>query len=119
MEYLILALIGAVAGAFSGLLGIGGGIIMIPALAFFLGYNQHMAQGTTLAVMIFPIGIFAALEYYRSGYVNPPAVVAIALAFVAGAYLGAKLAVRIDASILKKVFALYLIVIGVKMLMEK
>lgn len=119
MEYLILALIGVVAGVFSGMLGIGGGIIMIPALAFFLGYSQHMAQGTTLAVMVFPIGIFAALEYYRNGYVNPMPVVAVALAFVVGAYLGAKIAVRIDASVLKKVFALYLIVIGVKMLMEK
>ena len=119
MEYLILVLIGAVAGAFSGLLGIGGGIIMIPALAFFLGYSQHMAQGTTLAVMIFPIGIFAAYEYYRNGQVNISAALIIAATFVVGGWLGAKFAVRIDASMLKKIFAVFLIVVGIKTLIGK
>jgi uncharacterized membrane protein YfcA len=112
MEYACLALIGITA-------GVGGGLIMIPALDFFLGYNQHMAQGTTLAVMVFPIGIFAAYEYYRCGHVNPPAVIVIALAFVVGGWLGAKWAVRIDASILKKVFAVFLIVVGIKTLIGK
>ena len=119
MEYLYPVLIGAVAGVFSGLLGIGGGLIMIPALTILLGYSQHMAQGTTLAVMVFPIGIFAALEYYRSGNVNLSAVVLIALAFVAGGWLGAKMAVKIDASVLKKIFALFLILIGIKTLLGK
>ena len=114
-----LVLIGAAAGVFSGLLGIGGGLIMIPALGLLLGYSQHMAQGTTLAVMVFPIGIFAALEYYKSGNVNLSAVIVIAVAFIAGGWLGAKWAMRIDASMLKRIFAVFLIVIGIKTLLGK
>lgn len=119
MDHLYLALIGLTAGVLSGLLGIGGGIVMIPALVFFLGYSQHMAQGTTLAVMIFPIGIFAALEYYKNGYVNPAAVLVIAAAFVIGGYIGAKCAVKIDALMLKKVFGVFLIAVGIKTLLGK
>lgn len=119
MEYAYLALIGITAGVFSGLLGIGGGIIMIPALAFFLGYSQHMAQGTTLAAMVFPIGIFAAYEYYRNGQVNITAAVVIALTFVVGGWIGAKFAVRVDTDLLKKIFGVFLIMVGIKTLMGK
>jgi uncharacterized membrane protein YfcA len=119
MDHLFLALIGLTAGVFSGLLGIGGGLVMIPALVFFMGYSQHMAQGTSLAVMVFPIGVFAALEYYRNGQVNPAAVAVIAVAFIVGGYFGAKFALKIDAGILKKVFAIFLIAVGIKTLLGK
>ena len=82
MEYFYLIVIGLSAGVLSGLLGIGGGILMIPALVLFLGYNQHLAQGTTLAAMVLPIGILAAMEYYKKGYVNIFAAAIIAAAFV-------------------------------------
>jgi hypothetical protein len=119
MGYVYLTIIGATAGVLSGLLGIGGGIVMIPALVYFLGYSQQLAQGTTLAAMVFPIGILASIEYYKKGYVNISAALIIAAVFVIGGLIGAKFAVRMDSSILKKIFAVFLIAVAVKTLMEK
>ncbi len=108
--------IGFFAGILSGVLGIGGGVVMIPALAYFLEYSQHLAQGTTLAAMVLPIGLLAAWEYYQNGYVNLSVALIIAVGFVAGGYLGAKVAVSIDAVWLKKVFGVALILISIKLL---
>lgn len=91
MGYLLLCLFGCGVGVLSGLLGIGGGVAMVPGLMYLFGYSQAQAQGTSLAVMIPPIGIFAALVYWQNGYVQLPVVGWIAAGFVAGAYLGAKL----------------------------
>ena len=108
--------IGLFVGFLSGLLGIGGAIIMIPAMILLLHFDQHMAQGTALATMIPPIGILAAFEYYKSGYVNIPTALIIAAGFIIGAFFGAKIAVQIDANILKKVFGFFLLAISIKII---
>lgn len=111
-----LLLLGLIAGYFSGLVGIGGGVIIVPALVFLFGFNQHTAQGTTLALLVPPIGILAALSYYQKGYVDIKTAIIICIGFVVGGYLGGKLAVGLSESVLKKTFAITLIAIGVKML---
>lgn len=112
--YLILT--GLVAGSFSGLVGIGGGIIIVPILVYLCGFSQQMAQGTTLALMVPPIGILAAMEYYRHGYVDIKVAVLVCLGFVIGSVFGAKLALLLPTAILKKIFGVTLLVIGSKML---
>jgi len=106
-------LIGLSAGVLSGLMGIGGGVIMIPALVLFLGFDQHMSQGTTLAAMIPPIGILAAYEYYKGGHVNIPVALLLALGFVIGGMLGGRIAVGLDHHTLKRVFGILMLVISV------
>jgi uncharacterized membrane protein YfcA len=91
MNQAYLFLFGVVVGVASGLLGIGGGIVLVPGLIWLFGFSQPEAQGTSLAVLIPPVGIFAALVYYRHGYVRLPVVGAVAAGFLVGAYLGAKL----------------------------
>jgi uncharacterized membrane protein YfcA len=119
MEILGYMALGLISGTASGLLGIGGAVIIIPALVYLFGYGQKMAQGTTLAMMVLPIGLMAALEYYHAGQVNLKAALIMALLFFAGGWLGGKLALVIDPGILKKVFAVFLILIAVKMIFEK
>ena len=109
--------IGFLAGALSGLIGIGGGVVMIPALVLFFGFQQRMAQGTTLAAMVLPIGIFAAWEYYKTGFVNVQVALLIALGFLAGGYIGARYAVGIDEFVLKKVFGVVLLALSIKMIL--
>ncbi len=110
-----LILLGAVAGYFSGLVGIGGGVIIVPALVLLFGFNQHTAQGTTLALLVPPIGILAAMSYYQKGYVDMKSALFICIGFTIGGYLGGKLAVSISEGMLKKIFALLLVVLGVRM----
>jgi len=112
-------IIGLSAGIISGLIGIGGGIIMIPALIFFMDYSQHMAQGTTLAAMVLPIGILAAFEYYKGGYVNIQVAALIALGFVLGGYIGAKFAVNINAHILSKVFGFVMLILSIRIILGR
>jgi len=112
-------LIGLVAGAMSGLLGIGGGIVIIPALAYLFGLSQHQAQGTTLALMVPPIGLLAAWTYWRHGYVNVPMAALICLGFFAGGFFGAKLAVTVPDYILKKIFGIALLLISLRMILSK
>lgn len=107
---------GVVAGYLSGLIGIGGGIIIVPALVYIFGYSQHEAQGTTLALMIPPIGILAAMEYYKKGYVDIKIAVIIIVGFLLGSYLGSKLAISIPDDIIRKLFAFLMIAIAIKML---
>lgn len=114
-----LVILGLIAGGLSGLIGIGGGIIIIPALIFIFGMSQKMAQGTTLALLIPPIGLLAALTYYKQGYVDLRVAAIIIVGFVIGSLFGAKLAVRLPVDILSKVFAITLIIVGIKMLFSK
>lgn len=116
---IILALIGLAAGFFGGLVGLGGGLIMIPAMVYFLHLSQHEAQGTSLAVMLPPIGIMAVYNYYKAGAVNMKFAMVIAALFVVGSYFGSAIAVKIDSSILKKVFGAFVVIMGIKMLLEK
>lgn len=116
---LILILIGLIAGAFSGLIGIGGAILIIPALMYFMQMNQISAQGTSLAIMLPPIGLMAVLNYHKAGAVNLKYAAIIAIAFFIGGYFGSKLAVNLNQEILRKIFAIVLIGLAIKILWSK
>ncbi len=115
----ISVLMGLVAGVAGGFFGIGGGSILIPAMIYIFGMNQHQAQGTTLAAMIPPIGILAAWTYYKHGDVNVPMAACIALGFVLGGLIGAHYALKLPVNVLKKCFAVFFLLIALKMLFEK
>jgi uncharacterized membrane protein YfcA len=100
-------------------MGIGGAVVMIPALAYFMKFSQHAAQGTTLAAMVPPIGILAAYVYYRQGFVDIPVALFLALGFVAGGFIGARIVVNIDEEILRRVFGVALLLISLKMIFWK
>jgi uncharacterized membrane protein YfcA len=101
------------------LVGIGGGILIIPALVFLFGFTQQQAQGTTLALMVPPIGILAAWTYYTQGYVDVKVAGLICAGFVVGGYFGAKLAVGIPKDLLQKIFGGFLLLVSLKMLFTK
>ena len=111
-----LILLGLVAGVFSGVVGIGGGIILVPALVYIFGLSQHQAQGTSLGMLMLPVGILAVMQYYRQGFVDYKLVAFIAIGFVVGGYLGGRLAVNIPELLIKRLFALFMIAVAVKML---
>lgn len=114
--YLIASLIGLAAGTLGGLIGIGGGVLIVPALILLLHFDQHMAQGTSLAALILPIGLLAAYVYYRAGHVNIPVALCIVLGFIAGGFLGAKIAVQLNQALLQKIFGAALLLISLKMI---
>ena len=114
-----LIVIGIITGVAAGMLGIGGAIIMVPALVFIMGLTQHQAQGTSLAVMLPPIGIIAAYNYYKAGEVNLKFALILAGAFLIGSFFGSKLALNIPQHILKKIFAILLLLVSLKMLFSK
>ncbi|MFC0877009.1 sulfite exporter TauE/SafE family protein [Saccharicrinis sp. FJH2] len=118
-ELLILLAIGLLAGILSGTLGVGGGVLIVPALIFILGYSQHEAQGTSLAIMIPPIGILAALKYSRMGYVNWRNAIILSLIFVVGAYLGSLISVNIPDRVLRKLFGIFMLLAALKMIFSK
>jgi uncharacterized protein len=115
----ILIGIGILTGFMAGMLGIGGAIIMIPALVFFLGITQQTAQGTSLAVMLPPVGIIAAYNYYKAGHVNIRFAIILAVVFLVGSYFGSKLALNLPQTVLKKIFGVLLILVAAKMLLSK
>ncbi|OGX24512.1 MAG: permease [Omnitrophica WOR_2 bacterium GWF2_38_59] len=114
MQILYLVL-GLVAGLFSGFLGIGGGIVLIPSLVYFLGMTQHQAQGTTLAIMLPPVFFFAVWKYYSSGNVNVPIAILASIGLTLGAYIGSSLVMNVPDLVLKRIFGCLLILVGVKM----
>jgi len=118
MNTLIITVIGVIGGIASGLLGIGGAVVMIPALIFIAGFNQLQAQGTTLFAMIPPIGILAAFEYYKAGHVEIKTAAIIAAGFIIGAWFGSKLALNINPLILKKIFGFLLLYISIRMIIN-
>ena len=119
MTFLILVVIGLAAGFLGGMIGLGGAIILIPALVMFLAMDQRMAQGTTIAIMLPPIGVFAAFNYYRAGYVNIKYALIIAVVFMIGGYLGSKVALNVPVNTLKKIFAVVLVAVAAKMVFTK
>jgi hypothetical protein len=116
---LILIVIGIITGVMAGMLGIGGAIIMIPALVYLIGISQQTAQGTSLAVMLPPVGIIAAYNYYKAGHVNIRFAIILAVFFLVGSYFGSKLAVKIPENMLRKIFGVLLLAVAVKMLLSK
>ena len=116
---LILLAVGLLAGFLSGMVGIGGGIIIVPVLVYFLGFSQHQAQGTTLFMFLLPIGILGVMNYHKQGYVDYKTALIICTTFVFGSYFGSKLAISIDQKAIKQIFGAIIILLGIKMLMGK
>jgi uncharacterized protein len=119
MNIALYILLGLTAGILSGVVGVGGGIIIVPALVFLFGMAQHTAQGTTLALMVPPIGILAAWTYYNHGYVDLKVAAFVAIGFILGGLFGAKIAVLVSEHLLKKIFAFILLAVSIKMLVGK
>lgn len=113
---LILLLIGLAAGFLSGLIGIGGGVLIVPALVLVAGFSQKLAQGTSLGILLLPVGILAVIQYYKQGYLNVNYVAIISIAFILGGFLGSKLALSLSDDKMKKIFAIIMMIIAVKML---
>ena len=113
---LLLILVGLAAGALSGLVGIGGGIIIVPALVYVLGFSQLQAQGTSLGLLLLPAGILAVMNYYKNGYVDVKVVGVMFVAFVIGGWLGSKYSLSLSQETVKKIFAVVLLLTAGKML---
>jgi uncharacterized membrane protein YfcA len=114
---IIIILVGLAAGILSGMVGIGGGIIIVPALVFFLGFGQHQAQGTSLGILLLPAGIFAVINYYKQGYIDLKVVLVLFAGFLIGGWLGSRISIGMSEAVLKKIFALVLILIAGKILL--
>jgi len=112
-------LLGLAAGILSGLLGIGGGLIVVPALVLLFGFSQHLAQGTTLAMMIPPIGLLAAWAYYSKGYVDLKVAGLMCIGFFIGGFFGAKFATAIPEVTLSRIFGVVMLIVSVKMIIGK
>jgi uncharacterized membrane protein YfcA len=118
-EIIILLIIGLSAGMIAGALGVGGAIVIVPALVFFFQMSQHTAQGTSLAVLLFPVGILAFINYYRHGYVNFRVALIVMIAFVIGGYFGSLLSVNLPEKPLKIFFGALLLITGLRMILGK
>jgi uncharacterized protein len=118
-EDLLYILLGLIAGILSGIIGIGGGVIIVPALVFLFGFSQHQAQGTTLALLVPPIGLPAAWAYFKHGNVNFEVAMLVCVGFFLGGFFGAKLATGLSNVTLERVFGVAMLVIALKMLLAK
>lgn len=119
-----LIIIGLLAGILSGFMGVGGGVVMVPLMVMFLGYSQHQAQGLSLAVLAVPVTLLAAYTYYANPIAGEASfnwkfALIIALSFVVGGFVGSKFAVSIPQNILKKSFAVILLIAAIKMFFSK
>ena len=119
MQQLLFIILGVVVGTLAGLLGIGGAIFVIPVLVYVFGWEQHMAQGTTLAMLIPPIGILAAWKYYQAGHANLTVAGFLCIGFFVGGYFGGLLANQLTADTLRKVFGVAMLLISLKMILGK
>ncbi len=119
MEIVGSILIGSIAGIASGFFGIGGGLVMVPALVYFFQFTQHQAQGTSLAVLTVPVVVLGAIKYFNEGNVNIKMAIFIALSFVIGAYIGEVFVHKIPDAMLKRVFGVLLLFVSVKMILGK
>ena len=119
MTILFSIIIGLSAGILSGLLGVGGGILIVPALVLLFGFSQHLAQGTTLALMVPPIGLLAAWTYYKHGYVDVKVAALICLGFFIGGLIGARWAALINPIMLKRLFGVALLIAALRMILTR
>ena len=117
--FIVLIIIGLLAGMLSGFVGVGGGLVMIPLLMMFLGLSQLEAQGTAIVAMLPPIGILAAINYFKSGYVKWEYAVIIALTFVVGGYFGSKISLNLNPEIVKKIFGIVMLFAAIKLIFTK
>jgi len=115
---IILALVGLFAGIISGFVGVGGGVIIVPALMYFLGYNQLQGQGVSLMVLAMPVGIFAVINYYKAGNIQFLPAFIIAIGFVFGAYYGSKWALGMDIKKVKIAFGILMLIMSIKLLLD-
>ena len=113
---LIVIIVGIAAGMLSGLVGVGGGIIIVPALVYLIGFSQKEAQGTSLGVLLLPVGILGVLQYYKQGHIDLKVVGYLSLGFIVGGYFGSKIALSISQETAKKIFAIVMILLAVKMI---
>src|SRR4051812_14738539 len=104
-----LLLLGLVAGVLSSMVGIGGGIVIVPVLVMVFAVSQKVAQGTSLAMLLPPIGLLAVINYHKAGYVDYKAAGILILAFIAGSFFGSKIAIKLDEAVLKKIFGVVLL----------
>ncbi len=118
-DLIILIAIGLITGMMGGMFGVGGGIVVIPSLIFFFGMTQHQAQGTSTAFMLLPVGLLAFINYYKAGHINIKYASILAVTFFIGSFFGSKLAINLSDDILKKIFAIFIILAGIKMLLGK
>ena len=115
---LILAIIGVFAGVLSGFVGVGGGVIIVPALVFFLGLSQHTAQGTSLFVLSMPVVLFAVINYWKSGNIEWKYGLVIAAAFLIGAYVGSKLSLKLSPGMVKLIFGVFLAYVSFRLILS-
>ena len=119
MDFLLALLIGAAAGILSGFFGIGGGVVVVPALVFLLGLSQLQATATSLAALLLPVGILGVLNYYRVGAVNLPVASLLALGLLVGTYFGSRVALTLPEAVLRRGFAMLLILIALQLLLRR
>lgn len=115
MQLLVGGLIGLVGGVASGLFGIGGGVVIVPALILILGMAPKQATGTSLAALLLPVGIFGAIEYARAGYVDVRLALLVALGILIGAFIGARVAIGLPNELLQRAFGVFLVLVGVRL----
>lgn len=118
-EIILLIITGLIAGMLGGMFGVGGGIVVIPALIFIFGMTQHQAQGTSTAFMLLPVGLLAFINYYKAGHINIKYASILAITFFVGSYFGSKFAISISETSLKKIFSIFIILAGIKMFFGK
>ena len=116
---IILMIIGLLAGFASGMVGIGGGVVIVPALVFFIGITQHQAQGISIGMLLMPVGFLAAYNYYKSGNFDFKYSAIIGLTFVVGAYVGSKVSLNIDELLMKRIFGVVMLLLAIKMILSK
>ena len=119
MSALVFALIGVVAGLLGGMFGIGGGIVIVPALIYLMGYGQKMAQGTSLVVFLLPVGILGVMNYYKDKNADLAAGAIIAAGLFVGAYFGSRIAIGMDEGVLRKSFSVLLVVVAAQLFFRK
>ena len=113
---IILIIIGLAAGVLSGLVGVGGGLIIVPALVYFVAFSQKAAQGTSLGILLLPVGILAVMQYYQKGFIDVKVVLIVSLGFLIGGWFGSKMAVSLPVATIKKIFAIFMLLTALKML---
>jgi uncharacterized membrane protein YfcA len=119
MQEVQFIVLGLVVGVLGGVLGLGGAVFVVPALVYIFGWKQHMAQGTSLAMLLPPIGFFAAMRYYQAGNVDVKVAALMCAGFLVGGYFGGMIANQLPAETLKKVFGVALMLVSMQMIFGK